>query len=359
MSFLQEVKNYTLSLSVIDPNTGERMLICNSIWKTGFRGFVVDIISLTEMYSELIEQNKWMAVLPTYRLSQDHLEMFFGKIRSMNGSNDNPTALQFLSAYRKLLFNADIQVSKYSNVRAIVSSNILTIPSFTQRSTLEKDVVEHSGLCVSVATSLSPEQELTEEWQEALEWEQISQSDYLTGGIIDCGIAFVANIIEKRLRCCKPLVRCDECQRVLDQNEKIDDETCVSVINGKPCLSTYQICKLTDMAIQIYINSGDKMKQRIYLEVMNNICFGNLFKIFYEPDHDIEHKHFMVKFIILIYNTNKKCAYIAKQHTLDLQKNTYATSYANNITSHINDVISIIKSEESTLYSVHYGDYSN
>lgn len=57
-----------------------------------------------------------------------------GKIRSMNGSNDNPIASQFISAYRKLLHQADITISNDSNVAKQCSSNILTISSLTNPS---------------------------------------------------------------------------------------------------------------------------------------------------------------------------------------------------------------------------------
>jgi len=36
-------------------------------------------------------------------MSQDHLELFFGSVRAMGGHNNNPTARQFRSAYKKLV----------------------------------------------------------------------------------------------------------------------------------------------------------------------------------------------------------------------------------------------------------------
>lgn len=38
-------------------------------------------------------------------MSQDHVETFFSLIRRMNGFNNNPTTVQFQSAYEKLLSN--------------------------------------------------------------------------------------------------------------------------------------------------------------------------------------------------------------------------------------------------------------
>lgn len=318
LSFLKEAKEYFLSLMVEDPKTKKKFPIVESTSKTGFRGIVVNIISLTEMYSELVENNKWMAFLPIYRLSQDHLEMFFGKVRSMNGSNDNPTASQFISAYRKLLFNADVQPSNYCNVRAISSSNCLTIPSSSQRSSQRKNTESFfNGLFESMALPSEFDQELRE-LREYFEWDELSNGRHLEEAQIDYGIVFTANIVEQRLINCKQ-VHCNDCVRVLNDNEKIPAESCVSVSDSRPCKSTYEICRFADMALKTYINKGEAMKLRVYSDVLNNISTDDIFPSFYSPPHDIEHKRFLIKYIIDEY-VNKKCAYVAKQHTLNLQK---------------------------------------
>lgn len=43
----------------------------------------------------------------TYKISQDHIEMFFSAIRSKGGYNNNPTAKQFEDAYKRR--NQDIR----------------------------------------------------------------------------------------------------------------------------------------------------------------------------------------------------------------------------------------------------------
>lgn len=52
---------------------------------------------------------------------------------------------------------------------------------------------------------------------------------------------------------------------------------------------------------------------------MNNIDFEQVFPQFYDPVHEIDHKHFLIKFFIDEY-INKKCSYTAKQNTRALQK---------------------------------------
>lgn len=52
----------------------------------------------------------------SYKLSQDHVEMFFSSIRRMNGYNNNPTTTQYISAYKKLLLNKlNIIISSSAN----------------------------------------------------------------------------------------------------------------------------------------------------------------------------------------------------------------------------------------------------
>lgn len=85
--------------------------------RTAFRGYIIDIYSITSMFKELVEENQIFTCLPTYHLSQDVLEMFFGKIRSCCGFNNNPNADQFKGAYRKIQCNLDLHAPAKNNCR--------------------------------------------------------------------------------------------------------------------------------------------------------------------------------------------------------------------------------------------------
>lgn len=50
-----------------------------------------------------------MTFLRAFKLSQDHLELFFGKIRRLGGCINNPSAKQFIASYRKLSVHNDMQ----------------------------------------------------------------------------------------------------------------------------------------------------------------------------------------------------------------------------------------------------------
>lgn len=47
--------------------------VVSSRTKTGFRGIIINIDSVVNMYRELVEEKQLTHMIPTYRLSQDHL----------------------------------------------------------------------------------------------------------------------------------------------------------------------------------------------------------------------------------------------------------------------------------------------
>ncbi|CAG9136031.1 unnamed protein product [Plutella xylostella] len=58
---------------------------------------------------EMAIRQQRLRYLTTYRLSQDHIELFFGSIRMHGGHNDNPNARQFKGIYRKLLCHMELK----------------------------------------------------------------------------------------------------------------------------------------------------------------------------------------------------------------------------------------------------------
>lgn len=316
--FLLKAKQYLLSLEVVSKRSGKKVSIVKSSVKTGFRGFVIDIISVTAIYQELVENHHYMVFLATYRMSQDHLEMFFSKIRSMNGFNDNPSAQQFISAYRKLLHQSDVSISGCANVISRGTSNVLTVTSGAKRlAKLRDDVEEHADQVVH-HKAVMPSLQSNEDLHELFELELLENNDYLSDNMQGVGVCYISNIIERRLTT-SDQINCKFCPEVFVINEKVDLKACVSIHLGRPCVSTYHLCRLTDRVLRVYINTGPKFKEMVYVKVLNALDWNSIFPIFFEPQHNPDHKHFLVKFIIDEY-INKKCAYIAKQKTISLQK---------------------------------------
>ena len=78
--------------------------------RTGFVGLLVCIASVKALYVKYVngEDNtlKW---LPTYKLTQDPLELSFGVFRRRCGSNTNPSPKQFEAAYKSLLVKNELR----------------------------------------------------------------------------------------------------------------------------------------------------------------------------------------------------------------------------------------------------------
>jgi hypothetical protein len=69
-----------------------------------FLGWLVNIKTMTELYSYIVKGGAMNFIL-TFKLSQDPLENFFSSIRMACGNNNNPTSIQFKSAFQSLLCN--------------------------------------------------------------------------------------------------------------------------------------------------------------------------------------------------------------------------------------------------------------
>jgi len=88
--------------------------VLQTVRKTGFVGFIINLKNVIALAEELFNDNK-IDFLLTYKLSQDHLETFFSSIRRMNGWNNNPSAKQFKASYKKILHLVNVSVSLNAN----------------------------------------------------------------------------------------------------------------------------------------------------------------------------------------------------------------------------------------------------
>lgn len=135
----------------------------------------------------------------------------------------------------------------------------------------------------------------------------------------DVGIAFVAGIIEQRI--VGSGVSCEPCIRVIEENEKVDNDICVSSNIYKPCRSTFQVCKLTEIAMKAHhteIRPDKPTQLRLANYVFRSIDYDKLYSRFFYADHDINHKHCLIKTVIEEY-IQIKCTHIARAKTLKAQ----------------------------------------
>lgn len=88
LSFSKKLFYYVHNLKL---NNGHPIL--KSQRSTEFLSFFVSFQSLIHLKSSLIDTNN-LKFIPFYKFNQDHLEMFFGSVRSQGGNNNNPTSMQ-------------------------------------------------------------------------------------------------------------------------------------------------------------------------------------------------------------------------------------------------------------------------
>ena len=82
--------------------------------RTFIAGFTATAKSALDIASDLLSSPDEHFL--TFRLSQDHVETLFSKVRRMFGFNNNPNVLQFRSAIKRLVCKQAVEASKAANV---------------------------------------------------------------------------------------------------------------------------------------------------------------------------------------------------------------------------------------------------
>lgn len=94
--------------------------------------FVLSVILVSRYFKSVVYILLTFVIfrfLLTYKFSQDHLELFFGCVRSRCGFNDNPTVTQFIAAYKRLLLHHEIQAGETGNCIALDRTSLLPVRS--------------------------------------------------------------------------------------------------------------------------------------------------------------------------------------------------------------------------------------
>lgn len=209
ITFLTNAIKYISSLK--ESRNGRPLIKSNR--KTGFLGFIISIHSLLKLYEYLIESNRFgMSFLCTYKISQDHIELLFGKMRSLGGSNNNPSARQFAAGYKRLLVHNEIQDVLKGNCLSLQDIPILTVSS-SAGSHLNED-------CPSVVAINKSSMNLKlidadEHTVQDADYAYILNPVYIS----DCAeqiVAYIAGFVVHKLR---KVLRCEICIASLSASE--------------------------------------------------------------------------------------------------------------------------------------------
>lgn len=113
----------------------------------GAKGLCITLESVLNLHQDYVATGE-LDFLLAYKLSQDHLETFFSKVRAMGGFNPNPNVVHFCAAYKKLLIHNQIRPSLHGNCEEDKDCEILWVSSDQQSSqcTEETGPVEESPM---------------------------------------------------------------------------------------------------------------------------------------------------------------------------------------------------------------------
>lgn len=273
--------------------------------------------SLEAMYKELIQEKKLMSEIPTYYLLQDVIEMFFGKIRSRCGFNNNPNMDQFKGAYRKLLANLEIASSNKSNCRAIETldsdlpenpfySNVYFVSSKRATTTFE-DIKEKY------------EQQTVEILMQVTKLNEIRTNDSLLDYASKFSIAYIATSIENKILK-SPRFYCNNCRSVFEENEKYNAVDTI-ILKSPPCVSTYKICENAERFFKLYnIEQAEQTAKSFDFRVIYCLIFRtmNMETLFSQSSFscDVSHKYQFIKCIVGEY-IFMRATQLSKQFTLE------------------------------------------
>lgn len=290
---------------------GERPTnLCLSRSKTGFQGYIVSMRSTMAMYEKFVVEEKLLDSFPTMAISQDYLEIFFGRVRALNGECDNPTSQMFQSAYRKLLANTTVLYSKLGNckIRDSLSicnpySNILTISSRKPASLI----------AFNKYSETTPE-EIEEVEMKVKNIEMLERKRNLTDDMQDISTSYCASMIEKKVRESEEF-DCELCRTVFTENDKLPAASVWSKPET-PCRSTYDICKQADHFLKLQLFKDNFRANVMCDAIMSNL---NIERLYSESDFIIhpDHKLFLIKYIIQEH-IRMKGVYFAKKISSEL-----------------------------------------
>ena len=292
-SFLCELLDYLKSLRLMDGK-----LLCESGRKMGFVGFLFNIESLQFLYKNLIYENNLLLYFPTYKISQDHIELFFGQIRSLGGYNNNPSAKQFKSAYKKMMVHLELRDSFKGNCIPLEAIPILT-PSEVINKTCGKERIS----------------EVTEEVIEVEDDEIFHNALNININISEFkkeAITYIAGFVVKKIG---KILKCEECVYSLSGDRY---NLITSFINQKdkgqylfyPSEDVMYICLTTEKILQIFFNGSETVIdiKKINIRVLKIIIgkknlFESLNNHFREQNIFTSHFNNLIELISSIYAT--------------------------------------------------------
>ncbi|EFN74744.1 THAP domain-containing protein 9, partial [Camponotus floridanus] len=129
-------------LFLLKTKTGD--MLCMSGRRTFICGMATTVKSILAVAKEIFSERESFKYILTYKFSQDYLEIFFSKIRSRHGYNNNPNVLQFKYAMRQILLRNEIKGSPNSNCLHLDSDPTGTMYQFIWKKKKQQNAIFES-----------------------------------------------------------------------------------------------------------------------------------------------------------------------------------------------------------------------
>lgn len=311
----QECINYISSLKFKRSNDTE--FVINSTRKTGFLGIMMGLQNISFLFEEYIATGKLLFV-PFYKLSQDHIELFFCSSRQRLGFNNNPTVKQFMTTYQRLLGHCEISDKGIGNCIPLEEIKILNVVSSvdTINASAPMRILIESD---ETPVSFSSNDEIF-----------LNDHDYLfdpsrlteySKNVVEYIAGFIVRYLHKKLNC-------ESCLEVLIGNTV----SAISLINFKnrgglttPAPDVIMICDLVEKEIRcILANRTNSTKivsresfLKISINVQNKLLTKNVFpNLEYHAHYSLLPKSIIETFIHIRF------FYITKSYNTKISQRT-------------------------------------
>lgn len=238
----------------------------------------------------------------------------------MFGCNDNPSARQLESAWRRLLGQHQISASESANC---MHNDITFLSVLNASSRKEKININNVQFEEENQNNNNDYEDDFDKWDiaEDTHFHTLFTDDALSDNIGDHITSYLASVLEKCImeRRWHSPINCKKCLLVFAEDESIDDEFVKLKMKSTkllpPARSTVEICKFTELSMKKFNYEPGKYSF-ILNDVLTQINFENLFWLTdFNTHQEPDHKLCLVKLIIKMY-TKKKQDYISKCNTL-------------------------------------------
>lgn len=269
--------------------------ILNTNRKIPFLGFIIDLNNVISLATDLF-QEQTLSFLLTYKLSQDHVETFFACIRRCGGCNNNPTARQFKSAYKKLLTHINISVP---TANCIPKDDTLLLQENIDNNVMGKEVHLLQEKCDSENTSVI---------STFFDHDYTSISSITFNNYLDDIIAYISGAVVKTI---SGKINCALCKTNLITELNEEPESLLQRRKRYGSLTSaskdvIHICKIAEKVVRMYKHCLHipNILQKLHITALHLIPTNSFFlnnDHLYDQEPLADHRYQLIQLILSQY----------------------------------------------------------